>query len=217
MASILSRSQFDQACKAYVEAYLNAHPSDVKRHPTGWLWEEHPYIANLGYLSRTVHLPSRPVQSTSREDEDGLVELIAEDDDATLNTRDDLLTCKQYVVHSATFGVPTLYFTLHDASGSPLPLEEIMKSALFRPGSFPSADGNTFAVTFPGSSFAMLSQGDHPTLGTPSWYFHPCHTAEVVGELMAEIDVGRDDLLRWLEAWFMVMGNIVDFFAGSGA
>ena len=191
------------------------------------------YIPGLGFLSRTVHLPSRPVQFTEREDEDGLVELIAEDDDATLGARVDLLTCRQYVVHSATFGVPTFYFTLHDASacpisysistsligsnigGSPLPLEEITKSSLFRADTLPAADGNTFAVTLPESSLALLSQGDHPTLGTPSWYFHPCHTAEVVGEILAETDVKQDDVLRWLEVWFMVMGNIVNFFAGS--
>ena len=103
------------------------------------------------------------------------------------------------------------------AGGSPLSLEEIMKSSLFRPLALPSADGNTFAVTLPESSFALLSQGDHPTLGTPSWYFHPCHTADVVGEVLAEIEVDRADELRWLEVWFMVMGNMVDLFAGSVA
>ncbi len=87
-----------------------------------------------------------------------------------------------------------------------------MRSALFRPQVLPSSDRNTFALTLPDSSFALLSQGDHPTLGTPSWYFHPCHTAEVVGEIVKS---RQDDALRWLEAWFMVMGNIVDFYAGE--
>ena len=159
-----------------------------------------------------------------------------EGDDATLETSVELLTCKQYVVLSTTFEVPTLYFTLHDASaciiqpddlshdtsyagGSPLSLEEIMKSSLFRPQALPSADGNTFAVTLPESSFALfkLSQGDHPTLGTLPWYFHPCHTADVVGEILAEIELDRADELRWLEVWFKVMGNMVDLFAGSVA
>ncbi|KAI1792942.1 hypothetical protein LXA43DRAFT_918166 [Ganoderma leucocontextum] len=217
MATTLSRSQFDQACKAYVDPHPNARLSEIKRNPSGWVWSEHPYIANLGYLSRTVHLPPNAAHFADPDDGDSLVELVAEDDDATLDTSGELLTCKQCIVLSATFEVPTFYFTLHDASGSPLSLEEIMKSSLFRPHTLPSADGNTFAVTLPESSFALLSQGDHPTLGTPSWYFHPCHTADVVGEILAEIGAGREDGLRWLEAWFMVMGNIVDFFAGSVA
>ena len=101
------------------------------------------------------------------------------------------------------------------AGGSPLALEQIVRSRLFRPQVLPSVDGSTFALTLPDSSFALLSQGDHPTLGTPSWYFHPCHTSEVVGEIMVEVEGSRDAPLRWLEAWFMVMGDIVDFFAGE--
>ena len=68
----------------------------------------------------------------------------------------------------------------------------------------------------PDSTFSLLSQGDHPTLGTPCWYLHPCHTSEVVGEIMAEVDAGERDAVRWLEAWFMVMSNMVDLFAGDG-
>lgn len=159
---------------------------------------------------------------------------MSEEDEAIGGTAGDMLSCSQYVVHSATFQVPTFYFTLHDSSacehiigllpvltetrceagGSPLALDEIVKSPLFRPHVLPSVDGNTFALTLPDSSLALLSQGDHPTLGTPSWYFHPCHTAEVVGELMVEMEDGQDDMLRWMETWFMVMGNMVDLFAG---
>lgn len=59
----------------------------------------------------------------------------------------------------------------------------------------------------------MLSQGDHPTLNTPSWYLHPCHTAEVVGEIMKEVDGNVDRPLRWLEAWLMMLANVVDLRA----
>lgn len=70
----------------------------------------------------------------------------------------------------------------------------------------------TFAVGTTDSAFAMLSQGDHPTLGIPCWYLHPCHTAEVVEEIMREVDhMESDRSLRWLEAWFMVLCNLVDF------
>ena len=123
----------------------------------------------------------------------------------------------RYTMRVRVYSIVLTFFpvTGGDAGGSPLSLDEIMKSPLFRPHTLPSADGNTFAVTLPDSSLALLSQGDHPTLGTPSWYFHPCHTADVVGEILAELAVGQEDGLRWLETWFMVLGNIVDFFAGS--
>lgn len=57
----------------------------------------------------------------------------------------------------------------------------------------------------------MLSQGDHPTLGTPCWYLHPCHTAEAVEEIMKEVNCEGDRLLRWMEAWFTMLGNVIDF------
>ncbi|KAI0751329.1 hypothetical protein C8Q80DRAFT_1268584 [Daedaleopsis nitida] len=215
--STLTRAQFDEACRAYVAAHPNTHPSEVKTYPLGWTWTEHAYVCNLGYLSRVVHLPSRATSSDVAEDDTESPDCSAEHDDAVCDvpSLDSSLTCNQYIVYSSTFQVPTLYFTLHDTSGSPLALDQIVKTALFRPHALPTAEGNAFALTLPNSAFALLSQGDHPTLGTPSWYFHPCHTTEVMGELMAEIEDSSGDGLRWMEAWFMVMGNMVDFFAGE--
>ena len=93
-----------------------------------------------------------------------------------------------------------------------------MKTPLFRYRALPqlSPEDSTFGVGLRDSAFSLLSQGDHPTLGTPCWYLHPCHTAEVVGEILAESELDGDKgVLRWLEAWFMVMGNMVDFYAGE--
>ncbi len=61
----------------------------------------------------------------------------------------------------------------------------------------------------------MLSQGDHPILGIPCWYLHPCHTAEMVEEIMKEAECD-DPEQRWLKAWFTVVGNVVDFRTFSG-
>ncbi|KAI0721900.1 hypothetical protein C8T65DRAFT_565217 [Cerioporus squamosus] len=212
---MLTRSDFDQACKAYVDAHHNARASGVKDYPTGWTWTEHPYVPNLGYLSRTVHLPAISHRRLNIAEDDDTNEPTVEEDDAEWHVSEESLTCNQYVVYSATFGVPAFYFTLHDRSGSPLALEQVVQSALFQPDTLPSPNGNTFAVTLPDSAFSLLSQGDHPTLCTPSWYLHPCNTAEVVSEIMAQVEEGRTNLSRWMEIWFMVMGNIVDLFAGE--
>ncbi|KAI0334793.1 hypothetical protein GY45DRAFT_1294449 [Cubamyces sp. BRFM 1775] len=215
MLTTLTRAQFEEASRRYVDAHSGGRCSEVNAHPSGWSWHEHPYVPALGYLSRIVILPrpSGGEANGSEEPED----LIAVDDEATAPLPPAQLTCRQYVVYSPTFEVPTFYFTLHDPSGSPLPLDAIVESALFRRHALPSPDGNAFALTLPDSSLALLSQGDHPTLGTPSWYFHPCHTSEVVSEILAESDDAgiTDELLRWMEVWFMVLSNIVDFFAGS--
>ncbi|KAL7282096.1 hypothetical protein ACG7TL_003565 [Trametes sanguinea] len=178
---------------------------------------ENNYVPGHGYLARTVRLPRTTPSEAEIEDGHGLDEIAEQEDSTIASAAHEVLTCRQYVVYSPTYAVPAFYFTLHDSTGSPLPLSVIVDSALFRRQSLPSPDGNTFGVVLPDSSLALLSQGDHPTLGTPSWYFHPCHTSEVVGEILSDPESihGGDELLRWMEVWFMVMGNIVDFFAGS--
>ncbi|KAI0352700.1 hypothetical protein OH77DRAFT_1484878, partial [Trametes cingulata] len=215
MLATLTRAQFEDACRRYIDAHCAGRHSDVKTFPSGWSWHEHPYVSGLGYLRRTVILPrSRPAEE---DDASELSEPLTMNDEAASAHSGEVLTCRQYVVYSATFEVPTFYFTLHDSSGSPLSLDEVVKSSLFRRHALPSPDGNTFALTLPDSSLALLSQGDHPTLGTPAWYFHPCHTSEAVGEILAESGGAGsgDELLRWMQVWFMVLSNIVDFFAGS--
>jgi len=112
-----------------------------------------------------------------------------------------------------------MFLLVCSSDGAPLSLSEIMKSALLRPHTLSGAELSSFGLADPGSSFPLLSQGDHPILGSPSWYLHPCHTAEVVQEIMAELqqDEWSDEyrLLRWMEAWFMVLEQVVNLRAGG--
>ena len=68
MASTLSRSQFDQACKAYVDAHSNDY-SDVKRYPSGWIWEEHPVRCSKSPLETPclIEFSISPASAFSRE------------------------------------------------------------------------------------------------------------------------------------------------------
>ena len=103
-----------------------------------------------------------------------------------------------------------------NADGSPLTLEEIMNTSTLRRHSLPEIQVTPYALVQPdASSFPLLSQGDHPTLGTPGWFIHPCGTAYAIGELIGERKAEGmpgvdDDWLHWLETWFMMMENIVD-------
>ncbi|KAI0771465.1 hypothetical protein BD413DRAFT_475413 [Trametes elegans] len=212
----LTREQFEEACRRYVDSHSDETKSGVKTFSSGWSWHEHPFVARLGYLSRTVVLP-RTHPPASENDGELAQTVDTTEDECVATPATELLTCKQYIIYSPTFEVPAFYFTLHDSSGSPLSLDGVAQSTLFRRQALPSSEENTFALTFPDSSLALLSQGDHPTLGTPSWYFHPCHTSEVVGEILAESNAGGGSIepLRWMEVWFMVLSNTVDLFAGS--
>lgn len=179
------RTQFESACKGYAAKHQHKH----------WSWSS-------GYLSRTSLL-----HRSSHTLNDG------DEDPATASPAlHDLLTVQQYVVYSPTFRVPTFYFTIHDSTGAPLPLADIVHSSLFK---FPpDSETTTFALTLPAASFPLLSQGEHPILGTPCWYLHPCESDAAVSELLSEIQqVGWSEemkLVGWMEMWFMTVGTVLD-------
>lgn len=179
-------------------------------------------------MSRSARLSARRLSVHTVDLHDFEDTVIEEQDEAVLTVGTQLtLSCQQYVVHSATYQVPVFYFSVHKSGmyrhysyqrwsflntapdGQVLALTDIMSTTLFRPLALPDAN-TAHGITAPSAAFAMLSQGDHPTLGIPCWYLHPCHTAEVVGEILKELiidDKGRSQ--RYLEAWFMVLGNMI--------
>ncbi|KAF8211191.1 hypothetical protein K438DRAFT_1663590 [Mycena galopus ATCC 62051] len=180
------RSEFSDTA----DAYIHSHPDK------GWTWHDHP--SGYGYMARSCQHTRRSAVEPDAE---------TDGDDATAATPAETLTCKQYVVYSATFQVPAFYFTLHDAGGSPLALDHLVCTTLFHRFAFEGTESTSFGVSLPGSAFPLLSQGDHPTLGTPCWHFHPCESATAVDEVMTEL--GEQRTLRWLETWFMVLGQVV--------
>lgn len=251
----LTRRQFDQACQDLVAKY-NSKDRSSGSHTLlkSWSWNEHPVrsqlafsflssavsqtFPGLGYLSRDLTIPLHrdDTPGSSLADFETLDSEAGLDDAAASSAPsvvDGYVAGRMHVVHSATFQVPVLCFSMHhssacaytrpvilieltndDEDGAPLSLVEICRLPLFRPEALHGSQVASFAVQDPKTAMALLSQGDHPTLGIPCWYIHPCNTSAVVGEIMSE--VAADDAwteaaqcLRWLEAWFMVLGNML--------
>lgn len=77
-------------------------------------------------------------------------------------------------------------------------------------------DVSSYAITRPESPFPLLSQGEHPDLGIPCWYLHPCQTGAAVDELVVEANKGRgmDEVKfgdKWLEMWFVVVSAAINW------
>ncbi|KAN0140023.1 hypothetical protein V8E53_001919 [Lactarius tabidus] len=219
-SSTLTRGQFEQACKAFIDKHAQSPSLSVgATRLKDWSWAEHPTVPGLGYLFRSVPLHGRapaPDRDSDLVQEDVLPSTEFVDLAIAEKTSPELLTCGQSITFSPTFQVPAFYFTIHDSHGSPLGLEEIMNTSLLRHHALPETQATSFALFQQDALFPLLSQGDHPTLGLPSWFIHPCGTAcamsELIGEKMAEgvAEVGSQEwLLVWLETWFMMLGNMV--------
>lgn len=64
----------------------------------------------------------------------------------------------------------------------------------------------------------FVSQAEHPTLGTPAWFLHPCETQAIVAEVLStrprltkEVSAGGQEWEReWVESWAMVVGGVLD-------
>ncbi|KAF8528853.1 hypothetical protein BU17DRAFT_36913 [Hysterangium stoloniferum] len=124
----------------------------------------------------------------------------------------DILAVQQHVVYSPTFQVPCFYFTVHDRAGGHLSLQDIMNTSLFRKETLPEQVATTaHGLSMPHSNFPLLSQGDHPVLGIPFWFFHPCETSNAVLELVhARDDLHRVDDSTWIETWFLILSSIIN-------
>ena len=64
------------------------------------------------------------------------------------------------------------------------------------------------------SNFSF-TQNDHPTLGIPFYYLHPCQTSQAVSDLLEQdfIDNAEDDerFVHWLDTWFAVVSSAMTF------
>ena len=74
----------------------------------------------------------------------------------------------------------------------------------------PETERTTFSLQQRGQLFPLLSQGEHPTLGTPCWFFHPCETPTALAELKEARE--QDDSFpgRTIMLWLLLLGNVVD-------
>jgi ubiquitin-like-conjugating enzyme ATG10 len=175
----------------------------------------------------TVHFRKQENGQMEAEDaEEG------EDDVAELKANTvglERVNVTEWVVYSSTYQLPVFYFGIHDASmcgpsksvwhtltdcdivdGSPLSVEALMRTSLFDRGALDGGEVTTFGVQTASGTFAALSQGDHPVLGTPSWYLHPCEMAGILGEILEEKESGGDRGMTLVEAWMMVVGGTVN-------
>lgn len=166
-------------------------------------------------------------------------ELFEDEDDscAHVDHQEDRVYFYESIAWHPTYMVPTYYFQTvdsgrlffghaalklkHAIGGSPISLAQIVRTTRFRRRTLlDMAVGVTAYSVQPSESssaqFPLISQGDHPILGTPHWYFHPCETAAAVREILGHSlntawDPNRIEcLLRWLKSWLAVLTTAID-------
>jgi ubiquitin-like-conjugating enzyme ATG10 len=145
------------------------------------------------YLSKTVRRQSHPPEEAScPELEDTSLETEAASTE--LSAAPHLVTIEYHLMYSLSYEVPVLYFNAWRSNGTLLDIEQV----------WDLADG-AHRGALRDSKWNAVSQQDHPLLGTPFFYFHPCNSAELLG-VLTSVGEGANKILSWLSAVGPLLG-----------
>ena len=86
-------------------------------------------------------------------------------------------TFEYHVIYSRSFSVPVLYLNAFKASGNLLSLSEMWEY-------IPSVHKDRLHH----ERWTFLTQVEHPYLGIPFYYLHPCHTSDLMGCISLSFD-----------------------------
>ena len=113
-----------------------------------------------------------------------------------MSERDNCTIVVEYhICFSPSFGSPVIYFIGARANGSKMTLPEIKE----------------LCPSFRNCSSEVISQNEHPVLGIPYYFLHPCHTAE----MLEKLNVTGNKLAAWLSLAAQFVGmpvNMLPYF-----
>ena len=109
-----------------------------------------------------------------------------------------------HIVLSPTYQVPVLYFNATYPNGAIVSQDEI----------FSIVSNNVGTIKDP---WSMVTQEEHPILGTPFFYVHPCKTAEVMKQVQKMHQQGGNESSYhnynfsecYLTSWLSIYGPII--------
>ncbi|XP_059149447.1 ubiquitin-like-conjugating enzyme ATG10 isoform X2 [Physella acuta] len=129
-----------------------------------------------------------------------LVEMeIADESDSScmpLHRENETYTYEYHVLYSESYQVPVLYFNVFKKDGKLLSLEDVWKLC---PVSYQKYMNE--------NKWATLSQQEHPLLGRPYFQLHPCHTSDLMSQIMT--NTKTYNIKNYLATWLSTVGPLV--------
>ncbi|XP_046840484.1 ubiquitin-like-conjugating enzyme ATG10 isoform X2 [Xenia sp. Carnegie-2017] len=110
----------------------------------------------------------------------------------------DSVTFEYHVVYSYSYNVPVLYFSAWKQDGKLLSLENIWENVPLVHRDFLKYD-----------KWSFITQQEHPILGRPYFLVHPCHTANLIMQLLMNVPDSKRDNLSYLTTWLTAVGPTV--------
>ncbi|KAI9498317.1 autophagocytosis associated protein [Zychaea mexicana] len=199
----MNRTEFHKAINAFYNNTLSCEAEP------NWTFVDH--IRNK-YLKRTTFLPiegsamaSEIMPETSLEEQTEALQQVS--DPATAEREvmvtDSLsgveakmhVTVEHHIVYSPGYQVPVLYFNGYDADGTALSLDEVYRWVVSKGMQSSLQHGNRL------SAQGSISQEEHPALGLPFYYIHPCETQSMMRSISHDIDINT-----YIKTWLSFIG-----------
>lgn len=149
-----------------------------------------------------------PVINQQESDWDiDLPEQVHDPADANPLAAANIYTLEHHIVYSPSYQVPVLYFNVYDSSKSFvllyfLPLLSSLSTKREKGGSvLPWEQVDRFLRVARGSlssQQAIISQTEHPILGLPFFYIHPCETQRLLKTLAIQQLTTSNFIKVWL-------------------
>ncbi|KAI9277197.1 autophagocytosis associated protein [Phascolomyces articulosus] len=119
------------------------------------------------------------------------------------------LTVEYHIVYSPGYQVPVLYFNGYDAGkkkrtplslkeGTALSLDELYQWIISKEMQQSLQHGNRL------SQQGSISQEDHPILGFPFYYIHPCETQSMMRLISHDINIHS-----YIKSWLSLIGPTI--------
>ncbi|KAJ2859765.1 hypothetical protein GGH94_005925 [Coemansia aciculifera] len=197
----LTCREFEECVERFVTRYRPALEDSGTRveQQTSSAGRQYLVLQRAVYTKRAVSTPVHNVEDIEDDDPAGPAPEHAADDDGA--------RIEYHTVYSATWRVPVLYVRVVTSSGEVVLDGERVCDMVTEDAEMRRAMA---AVPFGGA----LGVTDHPELGVPFLYLHPCHTADLLRAVVAPPaqqeetgqSVGPDE---YLAAWLSLSGAAV--------
>lgn len=213
----ISHDDFQVGIISVANAFSNLSPEDRNGCLHRWMLEESfgtKYLVHPPFFHQTMDFHSSR-RSTDEEEEDihdysidtlHDPALYNPEENAKDTNSDEWIEWHFTVVYSHIWGMPILYFDVYSSQGQALSRNEVLNLLAGRNNINQSDQWN------------FLSQEEHPLTGNPSFFLHPCETANRLNVILDGIEaqeierknVSGDIILTWLTLILQAVGFRID-------
>ncbi|XP_021379052.1 ubiquitin-like-conjugating enzyme ATG10 isoform X2 [Mizuhopecten yessoensis] len=140
------------------------------------------------------------VVTTEEEEDSACLGSGADNPSSEISTTDTTvpvhLVYEYHIVYSRSYNVPVLYFNVYKPDGSMMSLTEVWDRV---PG--------VYRDRLQQDRWTFLTQQEHPILGRPYFQLHPCHTADLMEQVVGLFPPGQHS--NYIVSWLSAVGPVV--------